>query len=319
VLRLALGLSESLYLPAAISLLADHHDASTRGRALGMHTLGIMCGVVFGGAFAGAAAQHLSWRFGFIALGLAGLGLAAYARRRITDAGGRDGQPAAPRQSAATALRYLAGTPSFYVLLFKTMLAGFGIWIFLNWLPLYFHEKFQMSLGTAGFVGTFITQGANIIGLAAGGWVSDRAARRDPRLRMLVTAVCHLVAAPLLLLFLSPAGYAPVIVAVSLFALLRGIGEASEKPCLCDLVPACYRATAVGLMNMLATAAGGVGVLLAGVLKGAWGLDVVFAGCAGTFVLAGGILLAGYAWPMPRDLARARAFMPPPGSTEGGP
>jgi predicted MFS family arabinose efflux permease len=307
-LRVALGLAESLYLPAALALLADHHDSSTRGRALGIHSLGNIVGVVAGGAFAGAVAQHSSWRYGFVALGLAGIGLAVFARQRISDAADPAGHAAAPRPAVATALRYLVATPSFHVLLLKTMLAGFGIWIFLNWLPLYFHERFALGLGAAGFAGTFLMQGAVMIGLAVGGWVSDRLASRDPRNRMLITALSYLVSAPFLLLFLSGAGIVPVIGAISIFSLLRGIGEASEKPCLCDVVPACYRATAVGLMNTLATAAGGVGVLLAGVLKSGWGLEVVFAGCAATFTIAGVLMLAGYAWLLPRDLARARTF-----------
>jgi predicted MFS family arabinose efflux permease len=308
-LRIALGVAESLYLPAAIALLADHHDTTTRGRALSIHSLGLNCGVVLGGAFAGYSAQHFGWRTGFLVLGIVGVGLALFARRRIPIAPTPVG--ATPSSSAhppvRTALRYLSRVPSFYVLLLKTMLAGFSIWIFLNWLPLYFNEAFHMSLGAAGFAGTFMLQISTMIGIAGGGWISDWVAKRDPRSRMLVMALSYSCAAPFLLLFTTRPGFGIVVLAVSAFSFLRGLGEASEKPCLCDVVPACYRSTALGLMNTLATAAGGLGVLLAGLLKRDWGLETVFAASSGVFVIAGLCLFAGYRWFLPRDIARATA------------
>jgi predicted MFS family arabinose efflux permease len=319
LLRLALGVAESLYLPAAIALIADHHDTSTRGRALSIHSVGLNCGVVLGGAFAGYSAQHFGWRTGFLVLGLAGVVLALAARSRIADAAVPAGAPAVARPSAAAALRYLSRVPSFYVLLLKTMLAGFAIWIFLNWLPLYFNEAFRMSLGAAGFAGTFMLQISTMLGIAGGGWVSDRVARRNPRSRMLVMAVSYFCAAPFLLLFLTRPGFGLVVLAVSGFSFLRGLGEASEKPCLCDVVPAFYRSTALGLMNTLATGAGGLGVLLAGLLKRDWGLESVFAASAGVFVIAGTCLFIGYRWFLPRDIARATAMtaaVAPPGGED---
>lgn len=303
-LRIALGLAESLYLPAAIALLADHHDASTRGRALGLHSIGLNCGVVLGGAFAGYSAQHFGWRTGFEVLGLAGVLLAVAVRKMIPETP-RAAPAQATRAGLGAALRYLGGVPSFHILLLKTMLAGFTIWIFLGWLPLYFNEAFQMNLGAAGFAGTFMLQISTMLGLAGGGWISDWAARRDLRLRMLVLALSYLCAAPFLLLFLNQPGFGAAIAAVSLFSFLRGLGEASEKPALCDVVPACYRSTALGLMNTCATAAGGVGVLLAGVLKRDWGLEAVFAGSAGVFVFASAWLYVGYRYFLANDIARA--------------
>jgi predicted MFS family arabinose efflux permease len=306
LLRIALGVAESLYLPAAIALIADHHDTTSRGRALGIHSLGLNCGVVLGGAFAGYSAQHFGWRTGFVVLGLAGVALAFVARQRIPDTPAKTDVPAVVRASFRTALRYLIRVPSFHVLLLKTMLAGFSVWIFLNWLPLYFNEAFGMSLGAAGFAGTFMLQISTMLGIAGGGWISDWVARRSPQSRMLVMSLCYLGAAPFLLLFTTRPAFGLVVLAVSAFSFLRGLGEASEKPCLCDVVPARYRSTALGLMNTLATAAGGLGVLLAGLLKRDWGLESVFAASAGVFVVAGLCLFIGYRWLLPLDLARAR-------------
>ena len=60
--------------------------------------------------------------------------------------------------------------------------------------------------------------------------------------------------------------------------------------------------------NTWSTAAGGVGVFLAGFLKRDFGLNAVFASSAALFALAGVMLIAGYHTTWPRDIARARDY-----------
>jgi len=311
LLRGALGLVESLYLPAATALLADHHGPETRGRAMSLHSVGLNFGVVLGGAFAGYLAERFGWRSGFWVLGLAGIGLAIASGFFLRDGPKSENVPAAPlrvvRPSLAEALRYLAGVPSYHVLLAKAMLAGVGVWVFLNWLPLYFREAFNLTLGAAGFAGTFMLQISTVLGIAIGGWISDRAAAGGAKRRMLVQGLSYLAAAPFLLLFLTHPGFTAVTVAVSAFSLFRGLGQANENPTLCEVIPVQYRSTAIGIMNTCATAAGGVGVLLAGILKRSLGLDAIFAGISLLFLIAGLALVVAYHRWVERDLQRARA------------
>lgn len=309
LLRLGLGLAECLYLPAATALIADHHGPATRGRAMSLHSLGLNFGVVLGGACAGYLAEHFGWRAGFVVLGLVGIALALAARFVVTDGPTAVAQAAAaaPKTSFAEAARYLLGVPSYHVLLAKAMLAGVGIWVFFNWLPLYFREAFDLSLGAAGFAGTFMLQISTMLGIGLGGWISDRAAARGTQRRMLVQGLSYLAAAPFLLLFLVRPGFTTVALAVSAFSLFRGLGQANENPTLCEIIPVQFRSTAIGIMNTCATAAGGVGVLLAGVLKSTFGLNAIFAGIALLFVLAGGALLVAYRRWIGPDIARANA------------
>lgn len=309
LLRLGLGLAECLYLPAATALLADHHGPETRGRAMSIHSLGLNFGVVIGGACAGYLAEHFGWRAGFWVLGLVGIALALAAKYFVADGPAAivSAAAAAPRASLAEAARYLLDVPSYHVLLAKAMLAGVGIWIFFNWLPLYFREAFDLSLGAAGFAGTFMLQISTMLGIAFGGWLSDRAAQRGTQRRMLVQGLSYLVAAPFLLLFLSRPGFAVVTLAVSLFSFFRGVGQANENPTLCEVIPVRYRSTAIGLMNTCATAAGGIGVLLAGVLKSTFGLNAIFAGISLLFVIAGAALVYAYRHWITRDIERANS------------
>ena len=85
VLRAALGLAESFYLPAAVALLAEHHGPATRGKAMGFQLIGLNLGVLLGGAFVGSLAEHYGWRPGFLILGVMGLVLAWGSRYFLSD------------------------------------------------------------------------------------------------------------------------------------------------------------------------------------------------------------------------------------------
>lgn len=306
-LRAALGVVESLFLPSAIGLLGDHHGPATRGRAMSALSIGLNVGMIAGGGAAGYLAQHFGWRSGFLVLGLLGVVFALAAPRFLGEEPGRR-SPAAPGGPAlGVSLRYLMRIPTFHLLLLKTMLAGIGSWIFFNWMPLYFHEAFGLGLGAAGFAGTLMLSLWSTLGTAAGGWLSDRLAARDPRRRLLLLAGSYFAATPFLLVFLGRPGLTTVSAALAGFSLLRGIGISNENPSLCDVVPPQFRSTAVGFMNCLATAAGGAGVAITGLLKGQFGLGVVFAGVSVTIFFAGLALLLGYFFFMRRDVERALA------------
>jgi sugar phosphate permease len=320
VLRTGLGISQSLYLPAGLALIADHHGAATRGRAFSVHSVALNLGIVVGGTGAGFMAEHFGWRSGFLVLGAVGVAVAILARRGFSAGAEIGAVTAAPRPAVMEVLRYLIRVPTFHMILAKIMLSGFTIWIFISWLPLYFREVLHLSLGAAGFAGTFILQVSFVVGLAAGGWISDRWSEGDPRRRLLMLAGCYLAASPFLLIFLAEPGLAAVAVGISLFSLLRGMGDSCEKPALCEVVPARYRATAISLMNTLATANGGIGVFLVGFLKSSMSLNAMFA-CLSVFLLLAGIVSwLGWRFFMTRDMARTReheasfAAAPPPAS-----
>ena len=87
------------------------------------------------------------------------------------------------------------------IVLFEAMLISVGTWIFFNWLPLYFKERYGMSLTMAGFSGTFIPQIATVAGVVLGGYLSDRIARGRSERRMLMMSACYMISAPLLFAF----------------------------------------------------------------------------------------------------------------------
>jgi len=307
VLRIAFGIAQAMYLPAALALIGDQHEPKTQGRAFSIHSIALNIGVIAGGTSAGYIAQHYGWRWGFVLLGALGLG-AVLAGWRNFGAETRTTAAVADRPSVREVVGYLIRVPTFHVILAKIMLSGFTIWIFLSWLPLYFREVLNLSLAEAGFAGTIIIQLGFVLGLGLGGWISDRIAAGDPQRRLLMLGLCYIGAAPFLLIFLTDPGLVAVGIAIGCFSFMRGMGDASEKPALCAVVPARYRASAVGAMNTLANANGGIGVFLIGLLKDQVSLNAMFACLSGVLFLAGTVSWFGAKRFMVRDVAREREF-----------
>lgn len=319
VLRIGLGVTECFFLPAAFALIARVHEVDTRAKAMSMISIGVNGGMVLGGAMAGYLAQHYGWRTGFWGFGTLGILLALAASRYLPkpreslgvslDSLGEQtaAKPKVAKPSLWVALKYLVRVPTYYSLLLESMFSGMGMWIFFSWLPLYFYDYFGMSLAAAGFTGTFMLQACVVIGITVGGWVSDKAAMRAPHRRMLAYGTCYLICAPFLLMFMFKPGFWAVVVIISCFSFFRGVGQANDNPTLCEVVPEQLRSTAIGIMNACATGAGGCGVLLVGMLKGAMGLNAIFACISGAFLIAGTVLLLAYRFCVLNDIKKARA------------
>jgi predicted MFS family arabinose efflux permease len=300
--RVLLGLAECAYLPAAVALIADHHPTETRATANGIHLAGLNFGLVAGGALAGYLGEHFGWRLNFFVLGGAGLLLAAMAQRWLQD--GPEVRNAGAALPAIGSIRALVHVPSYLVILAEAMLIAVGTWMFLNWLPLYFKERFQMSLAGAGFSGTFMLQLAGSVGVAAGGYLSDRVAGKHPERRMLVMCICYFLAAPFLLAFFVRAEYGLLSLSIFGYSLFRSLGSSNECPIICDVLEPRLRSTALGLMNTLNTFAGGVGIMLAGLLKSEYGLGGIFSGVSALICVSAAIALAGYLFFLRGDLQR---------------
>ena len=67
-LRAVMGLSEAIYMPAGLALIADYHRGPTRSLAVGAHLSGVYMGQALGG-IGGWVAQEVSWRAAFAGCG----------------------------------------------------------------------------------------------------------------------------------------------------------------------------------------------------------------------------------------------------------
>ena len=71
-LRAIMGFSEALYIPAALSLIADYHTGKTRSLAIGIHMTGLYMGQAIGG-FGATVAAAFSWNETFHWFGIIGI------------------------------------------------------------------------------------------------------------------------------------------------------------------------------------------------------------------------------------------------------
>lgn len=292
--RVALGLVESMYLPAAYAFVSAYHTERTRATALTIVSIGNFVGLIGGGSLGGYLGERLGWRVPLILLGAAGVVSACALafvlpktspKRESTESGGA---------SFFQAVGQLVRIPIFHILALAGMLGAVGIWIFINWLPLYFHETFSMDLAAAGFWGSSLVPTASAISAAVGGPLSDFVARRKERYRMLLNASLVLCAAPALLIFVYVPSKPAVISALLLYAIFRSVGDLNIVPLLCHVAGEDRRSTAIGLTNMLNTGTAGIGVFLAGMLKRDFGLGGVFVGVGLILVLDAALLFGGY-------------------------
>ena len=68
----SLGVSEALYIPAGLSLIADYHTGKSRSLAVGIHMTGLYTGQAVGGFGATVAAAY-SWHTTFHWFGIIGI------------------------------------------------------------------------------------------------------------------------------------------------------------------------------------------------------------------------------------------------------
>lgn len=312
LMRVPLGIAESIYIPAAIALIADHHSTSTRGRAFSIHLCGFYAGLVVGSSLAGYLGERYGWRCPLFVLGVAGLLFAGFSASVL-----RDGPVATtlseeprpvPRPASleiAAALREILRVRTYWFLMIEAFLLSAVSFVLITWLPLFFHEAFGMDLAEAGFRGTFALQCGSVLGMMLGGLLSDRVGKKTSRRRMLIQVCCDFLSAPMLLFFLFAPNATALQLILLLFSFVLFMGGANSNPLACDLFHAEHRSLAFGIMNLTSCLSAGAGVVLSGALKARFTLPGIFASVSVIGLLGGFALLAGYYFFLRGDLRRS--------------
>lgn len=259
--RSLMGVSEAFYIPAALALIADYHTGATRSRAVGLHQMGIYCGVIAGG-FGGyvAEAPSLGWRWAFDACGIFGMLYAlplAFLLRDVRRGDGGRRVAASPLESA----RALLTNSSFILLVLYFTLPALAGWVVRDWMPAILKAEFNIGQGQAGVSATLFWQVAAIVGAIVGGWLADRWMRKTDRGRIYVSALGMGMIIPAMF----GVGYAPqtgllwvAIAFLILFGLGWGFFDTNNMPILCQIARPELRATGYGLMNLVSISAGGL-------------------------------------------------------------
>jgi MFS family permease len=304
----AMGITESMYFPAALGVIAVWHPGATRSRALGIHQAAQLAGIIAGGWFGGWAATHIGWRTGFTVLGLTGLfySVVLLGVFKALPPPVEESKP--PRASRFE--NHLPRVPLYWVLLVAFACYCGTQWIIYAWLPNTLYERFHLSLALSGFNATVFVQVCCMIGVVIGGWLADRIAPRVPLGRLYLTGCGMMLCAPFAYLMFAAPTISQFRICAALFGLTSGLNMSNIFAGAYDLLVEKNYSFAGGVLNMSGGISAGITVGLVGYFKDTLGINMVMTVSAGlTGLTAAGLLFL--AWRSlagrPRVIARAPA------------
>ena len=296
VARFALGFGEGATFPTATRAMQYWTPSSSRGFAQGITHAFSRLGNSVTPPLVAALTVWLTWRGSFVVLGVVsliwGVVWVAYFRneprdhRHITQAelatlpprpaGAKPPVPWGPLLS-----RMLPVTFTYFCY-------GWGLWLYLNWLPLFFKNSFGLDLKNSALFssGVFF---AGVIGDSIGGVISDALLKRTgnvrfARLSVVVVGFVGALASLLPILFVHDITVVALSLSAGFFFSELMIGPMWSVPM--DIAPR-YSGTASGIMNMGSAGAAIASPLVAGMIidaTGNWYLP---------FIMLIGVLLVG--------------------------
>ena len=273
-LRALMGVSEALYLPAGLSLIADYHTGGSRSLAVGIHMTGLYLGQAIGGFGATLAAAY-SWNTTFYWFGIIGIVyafvLAVFLKdkKRVAPEEAKESTPKKPQANVLLSLKSLFTNPAFWVILLYFAIPSLPGWATKNWLPTLFAESLGLPMSQAGPIATITIAFSSFVGVVFGGILSDRWVRKNIKGRIYTGAIGLSLTIPSLLLLGFSGSLFEVVTAGVLFGIGFGMFDANNMPILCQFVSVRQRATAYGVMNMVGVFAG---AMITSVL-GSWSDD----------------------------------------------
>lgn len=296
-LRALMGVSEALYLPTGLAMLADYHTSKTRSLAIGVHMSGLYTGQALGG-FGATIAANYSWQTVFHWFGIVGVIYAVILVFLLFDVEGhtlRESklEPSAakkPKESIFKSFGVVFSILSFWVLLFYFMAPSLPGWATKNWLPTLFSSNLGIEMAKAGPMATITIAIASFVGVLIGGPMSDRWVQTNIKGRIYTSAIGLSLTIPALVLLGLGSTQVALIGAGVVFGIGYGMFDTNNMPILTQIVPQKYRATAFGVMNMMGVFAGYAVTLMLGSSTDANNLGADFSKLA-VAVLAAVVLL----------------------------
>ncbi|MCM1484011.1 MAG: MFS transporter [Muribaculaceae bacterium] len=293
-LRGIMGISEALYIPSALSLIADYFTGKGRSLAIGLHMTGLYCGQALGG-FGSLVATTWSWQATFHWFGIIGVAYAVILIFLLHEKQGHGTAPVASANGTAKkrnsesmiqSLAVVFSMAAFWVILFFFATSSIPGWATKNWLPTLFRDNLGLSMEWAGPMATLTIAVSSFIGVMIGGPISDRWVKCNVRGRIFTSAIGLAMMIPALVLIgLAHNAWLSVLAGL-FFGVGYGMFDANNMPILCQFVSSRQRAMAYGFMNSLGVIMGAITTQLLGGLADSVGLGMCFAIMGGILVVA---------------------------------
>jgi len=266
--RMAVGISQAMLAPAAISMVADLFEPSQRGKPTAL----LLAASMFGGALSNVLSGGMidwftrhpapvlpfvgslsAWQVTLILAGIPGLLVAPVVlslREPVREAGLH---PATDVAKGFSMIDWVRKYPAMFALLFSTFtiisVSSQGVG---SWYPAVFMRAGGMSASGTGALLAVVSLVAGIGAAVIGGFLSDRAARMDPQTGRLKLVSACLAGQFLTLLALFTPDFVPgIVVTLVINVILVGTTGAACYSLLPDLVPPQGRGLLVAMYQFL--------------------------------------------------------------------
>lgn len=289
-LRALMGVSEALYIPAGLSLIADYHAGKSRSFAIGVHMTGLYLGQAVGG-FGATLAEAFSWQQTFHWFGLVGVLYAVVLvfllhEKRIEKKDEAAAAQPAVKIPVLKGFGLIFSNIAFWVILFFFASTSLPGWATKNWLPTLFSESLGIPMAQAGPISTITIAVSSFIGILIGGPLSDRWVKKNLKGRVYTSAIGLAMMIPALVLLGLGNGMVAAVSAGLFFGIGYGMFDTNNMPILCQFVPSHLRATAYGIMNMTGVVMGAISTEILGSWADGGNLGLAFAVLGGITALA---------------------------------
>ncbi|HYI96415.1 MAG TPA: MFS transporter [Bryobacteraceae bacterium] len=269
--RAAMGLTEALYFPAALALIASHYSDQARSRALGIHQSAQFAGVVIGGWYGGWSADHVGWRQAFALAGILGIGYSFVLWRALA----KLERPTPVDTHRAGNVRELLRSRCYVALCLAFAAFCAMQWIFFAWFPTFLYESYHLSMTDSGWNATVFVQGSTIAGILGGGTLADKLSQRWPAARLYVSALGVLCCAPFAYLTFAADSLPMARLYSAGFGLFAGSLAANAFAAAYDVVGRKNRGVGSGVLNMMGGLSSSAMIYMAGIWKTTIGFPVM--------------------------------------------
>ena len=263
--RIGVALGESGGTPPSFALISDYFPADRRGTALGLFAIGVPIGTLLGNVLGGWIGAEYGWRAAFLWLGAPGLALALLFGLTVRE-------PARAAPPSGTSIFDVIGIvfaqPAFLWMIGGVSFAAFAGYGFGIWKSPFLMRVHHFSLVDAGFAVGFVGLFTGVASSFLGGWLADRAVKRDPRGPMRVAALSALLALPFQLAFLFCPDPWIALLVIAPIGVVGGMWPPPTYAASQNLVPAHMRALTTAVLLFFLNLIGlGLGPLAVGMLS----------------------------------------------------
>ena len=286
------ALGQCCVAPPSYSLIAQHHDTTTRSTAMSIFQSAVYAGIIISSSVAGELASlgERGWRYAFWLFGGIGIAWAIVMQLFMRDTpqiAVRDDEQASIMEGVLALLT--KPTAVLIALAFGMfMYASFGC---RNWMTLYMNESFGGGgLATVSFHSVFWMCIGSLLGCLGMARLIDRFERDRPRIRLDVSVIGFVLMVGPMIWIGKATSLFECCVALFALGLAQGVYESAHYPAMFDCIAPRYRSVTTGLTGCMAFLMGSFSPIIIGWMSEHMSMRLGLMSI-GVFYLAGAIIL----------------------------